>query len=55
MTLSRYAMITEGEIPEQIDLGDKKYQWHADLPGYPATRFPPREMHPPSPHELDNK
>jgi len=51
----RYAPITEGEIPELVDLGDKKYQWHADLPGYPATRFPPQKMHPPSPHELDKK
>ncbi len=28
----RYPVITEGEIT--LDYGDKKYQWHADLPDY---------------------
>ena len=51
----RYAVITEGKIPEEIDLNDKKYQWHSDLPGYPATRFPPQKMKPPSPNELERK
>ena len=49
----RYEPITEGEI--DLDLGDKKYQWHSDLPGYPATRFPPQETKPPSPFELERK
>jgi hypothetical protein len=49
----RYEPITEGEI--DLDLGDKKYQWHSDLPGYPATRFPPQKAKPPSPFELERK
>jgi len=32
----RYPVVTEGEI--DIDLNDKQYQWHADLPGYPNVR-----------------
>jgi hypothetical protein len=32
----RYPEITEGEI--DLDLNDKQYQWHADLPGYPNVR-----------------
>jgi len=51
----RYEPITEGTIPDEIDLGDKQYQWHADLPGYPATRFPPQKKKPPSPFELERK
>lgn len=52
----RYDIITEGELPaaEDIDLGDKKYQWHADLPGYPPTRFAPPKEKKPSPFELEH-
>jgi len=32
----RYPVITEGEI--DLDLNDKQYQWHADLPDYPNVR-----------------
>jgi hypothetical protein len=32
----RYPVVTEGEI--DLDLNDKQYQWHADLPGYPNVR-----------------
>jgi hypothetical protein len=32
----RYPVIIEGEI--DLDLNDKQYQWHADLPGYPTVR-----------------
>jgi hypothetical protein len=49
----RYDVITEGKIGDVVDLEDKEFQWHSDLPGYPATRFPPNEMNPPSPNELD--
>ncbi|MFY0627572.1 MAG: hypothetical protein JXR07_14815 [Reichenbachiella sp.] len=52
----RYDVITDGELPaaEDIDLGDKKYQWHADLPGYPPTRFAPPKEKKPSPFELEH-
>jgi N-acyl-D-amino-acid deacylase len=49
----RYDVITEGKIGDVVDLEDKEFQWHSDLPGYPATRFPPNEMNPPSPNELE--
>jgi len=32
----RYDVITDGEV--STDLNDKKYQWHADLPGYSESR-----------------
>ena len=51
----RYEPMAECNIPDEIDLGDKKYQWHADLPGYPVTRFPPQKENPPSPFKLERK
>ena len=50
----RYQPMQDCNIPDPIDLGDKKYQWHADLPGYPATRFPPQKEKPPGAFELDS-
>jgi len=32
----RYDVITEGEVSSELN--DKKYQWHADLPGYDESR-----------------
>ena len=32
----RYPIITEGEI--DLNLNDKQYQWHADLPDYSNVR-----------------
>ena len=48
----RYPVEEECEIPEIVDLQDKEFQWHADLPGYPPTRFPPEAVDMPSPFEL---
>jgi N-acyl-D-amino-acid deacylase len=52
----RYPII-EGEMitAKDFDWGDKKYQWHADLPGYPATRFPPEKGEKPPTFELEHK
>jgi hypothetical protein len=49
----RYEVMSECNIPEIVDLKDKKYQWHSEMDGYPATRFPPRKQNPPSPNDLE--
>jgi len=50
----RYEIMNK-KVPDEIDLGDKEFQWHSGMPGYPATRFPPQKMNPPSPNELERK
>jgi hypothetical protein len=49
----RYPLTDSCEIPELVDLKDKEFQWHSDLPGYPPTRFKPNDVDLPSPFELD--